>query len=340
MTIAAASPSQKVSSSTAASGSTCAVTFPNNVAAGSLLTLAVSYSTATTDDPPVVGDLTKTSGTATIGTVSMDLVATRVVASVYYLHCAIYSVLVTGAGSLTLTFNGGTAGSIWVGADEYTGSWDSSRLEDAVSGTGTSNAPSSGNRTSAGAGLFLGILAMGTGALAGITPDAAFTQIGEQEGSATQVQGSAISRIVSSGTTDAASWALDVSPDWLAGVAVYREAAGAPPTAPTVGSASNIGPTTAQANWTDNSSDETQFDLETAPGPGFTTWTSQGTAAANAASKLLTGLSETTDYRYRVRATNGAGSSSWQTSATFTTGTYSYSRPGSDVSNTGWTGVG
>jgi len=92
----------------------------------------------------------------------------------------------------------------------------------------------------------------------------------------------------------------------------------APPTAPTVGTASSIGSTTADANWTDNSGDETGFKVESAPDP-FSSWTPQGTAAADATTHPMTGLAPGTDHRFRVASTNGAGDSAWQTSATFTT---------------------
>lgn len=236
MTIAAASPSQKTSGSAGGPASSVALTFPNNVASGSLLTFVVAASVGPASDAPIVSDLTKTSGTATIDTVSLDLVDTRLIGGVYYLHVAIYSVLVTGAGSLTMTYANVGSSSYWIGGDEYTGSWDGTRVEDTASAQATSTAPSSGDATSAGAALFVGGQGMATGALAGMTPDAAFTQIAENEGSATQVQGSAISRIVGSGTTDAASWTNDVNQEWLALLVVYKEATGGTTITPTSGS--------------------------------------------------------------------------------------------------------
>lgn len=239
MAIAAASPSQKTGAAAAGPASSVALTFPNNVTAGSLLTFVVTASVGTTSDAPVAADLTKTSGTATIGTVSLDLVDTRLIGGVYYLHAAIYSVLVTGSGSLTMTYANVANATYFIAGDEYTGSWDSTRVEDTASAQATSTAPSSGDATSAGAALFIGAQGMATGALAGMTPDAAFTQIAENEGSSTQVQGSAISRIVSSGTTDAASWTNDVNQEWLALVVAYKEAS-APTTTITPGSGSIV----------------------------------------------------------------------------------------------------
>ncbi len=91
----------------------------------------------------------------------------------------------------------------------------------------------------------------------------------------------------------------------------------AAPTAPTAGSATEVANTTATANWTDNSTGETGFPVETSPSP-YSSWTSQGTASANATSLSLTGLSQNTTYKFRVAATNGA-QSAWSESPEFTT---------------------
>lgn len=117
--------------------------------------------------------------------------------------------------------------------------------------------------------------------------------------------------------------------------AYFSLTAAAPPADPTAGSATSITPGGATANWTDGSTNETSFEIETAPGPGFSSWTSRGTAAANATSKVLSGLTPSTDYRFRVRAVNASGNSNWSTSSTFTTTAWTYVRPIADITN-GW----
>lgn len=92
------------------------------------------------------------------------------------------------------------------------------------------------------------------------------------------------------------------------------------PNAPSAVTASSIGATTVTAGWTDNSSDETSFEVQTSPSP-YSTWTaaSGSPTAANATSLGITGLTSGVTYKIRVRATNGGGSSAWVESSPFTT---------------------
>lgn len=225
MTIAAKSPSQKAS--TYAASASVARAYPNNVAVGSLLTVTGGVVTNGANDPPVAGDLTKTAGTSTIGTIERDAVATRDLGGGFYLHVAQFSVIVTGAGSLTLTLAGGANGlSTWLAVDEYTGTWDGTRLVDTASANGDSAAQSSGDADSPGAALFFGGLTqINSTSGAAATEDGAFTLIAEQDSSSTQAGWSSIARIVSGATTDAASWTTNNAAGWAATVAVYREVA-------------------------------------------------------------------------------------------------------------------
>jgi hypothetical protein len=230
MTIAAASPSQKYSTYVS-SGATVDAVFPNNVTAGSLLTIVVCAIEATGGHTPVAGDLTKQSGTATIGTVTLDKLQSWLFSGLYPKYAAVYSCIVTGSGSLTMRYaNAASGSSLFIGADEYTGNWNSSRVEatNGASPGSLTTAPDSGNATSAGAALFVGGLTFFTASTSAVvTEDGAFTLIGEQNSvTSTQMGASVISRIVSSGTTDSASWALDVSQYPASAVVAYKEAAG------------------------------------------------------------------------------------------------------------------
>lgn len=225
MTIAAKSPSQKAS--TYSASASVARAYPNNVAVGSLLTITGGVLTNGANDPPVAGDLTKTAGTSTIGTITRDAVSTRDVGGGFYLHVAQFSVIVTGAGSLTLTLAGGANGlSTWLAVDEYTGTFDASRLVDTAAANGDSTAPNSGDADSSGAALFFGgLVHLNASSGSAATEDGAFTLIAEQDSTTTQVGWSSIARIVSGATTDAASWTTNNAAAWAAAVAVYREVA-------------------------------------------------------------------------------------------------------------------
>ena len=225
MTIAEKSPSQKQSAYAAASS--VARAYPNNVAAGSLLTIVGFVYTGTTNDPPVAADLTKSAGTATIGTITRDVVNTYNLGSGDLVHAVQYSAIVTGAGSLTLTLNGGANGVVcYIAVDEYTGTFDDSRVVDTASSNGNSTAQSSGDADSPGAALFVGgLMHVNLASGSAATEDGAFTLIAEQNSSASQLGASAIARIVTGATTDAASWTTNNPAAWIATLVVYREVA-------------------------------------------------------------------------------------------------------------------
>jgi lysophospholipase L1-like esterase len=96
-------------------------------------------------------------------------------------------------------------------------------------------------------------------------------------------------------------------------------AATAQPTAPSALSASTLSTSSIVLSWTDNSVDETGFQIErsTSEGGAFILVT---TSASNTTSYISTGLTAGTQYFYRIRATNGGGSSSYSSVASSTTG--------------------
>ncbi|MBK9570789.1 MAG: fibronectin type III domain-containing protein [Chitinophagaceae bacterium] len=92
-----------------------------------------------------------------------------------------------------------------------------------------------------------------------------------------------------------------------------------PPIAPTSLGVSTISSTVLQLNWTDNSTDETGFQIErstTGAGGPFSLFTTVG---ANIVTYNNTGLSPSTNYCYRVRAINGGLSSSYSNTGCGTT---------------------
>lgn len=91
------------------------------------------------------------------------------------------------------------------------------------------------------------------------------------------------------------------------------------PTAPTIGANSGVTASGATINWTDNSSNESGFQVQYETPSGAGNWTNGGSASAGATSLPLTGLSASTEYRPRVRANGAEGDSAWSTGTAFTT---------------------
>ncbi len=97
-------------------------------------------------------------------------------------------------------------------------------------------------------------------------------------------------------------------------------AAGTAPAAPTNLTATAVSSTQINLAWTDNASNETGFAIERSP--DGTTFAPLATVAANVTTYQNTGLTASTTYHYRVRATNAAGPSAWSNVANAqTTGT-------------------
>jgi poly(beta-D-mannuronate) lyase len=91
-----------------------------------------------------------------------------------------------------------------------------------------------------------------------------------------------------------------------------------PPAAPTGLTASAVSASQINLTWTDNSNNESNFQVERSTNGG-TTWTSLVTLGANTNTYSNTGLSAGTTYHYRVRATNAVGSSAFSNTANATT---------------------
>ena len=105
------------------------------------------------------------------------------------------------------------------------------------------------------------------------------------------------------------------------------------PAAPSNLSASAASSTAINLSWADNSSDETGFKIERKIGSGGT-YVQIGTVSAGVTTYGDTGLSASTQYYYRVRATNAAGDSAYAAEANATTSAGS----GSPGLPAGWTG--
>lgn len=202
--------------------------YAGNVTSGNLLIIVgVKYSPS--NDTFAAGDCTKSAGTATVGTITLDKVNNYNYSGSEYVTVGIWSVPVTGTGSCTMQVGGGVAGSYWIiGIEEVSGAdTGASRVEGTNSNQNTSGAPDTGTVASAGGALFVGGLGTVTSGATTHTADGAFTLIYEQEDGSAHMTGSVIDMIVTTGTTDSASWTAPSGPQWAAALAVYKEASGA-----------------------------------------------------------------------------------------------------------------
>jgi len=148
-------------------------------AAGNLLVVSVARGSSGSGAFEV-GDISKSAGTARLATFTLDAEREDAVSGGYQ-DVAIFSVPVTGSGSGTIQVANGPSGA-WrnISVVEYSRANVSTR-----SVAGTNEADGSGTVT--------------------ITPDAAFNQLAKWEDGSSDQVGAPEDRIVSAGTTDAAT---------------------------------------------------------------------------------------------------------------------------------------
>jgi hypothetical protein len=206
--------------------------FGSNVQAGSLIVVQGAFYEES--DTPVAGNCTKSAGTATISTPTLD--SYRIGGGSPTSNLAMFSARVLTGGSLTMQVQSASGSFRWkaISVAEYGGSWDESRLEDESNNNYNSSTSTadSGNGTSVGAALFVGSLCVNSpGNPVGWTRDAAFSLASEnQDGSTNDI--SQIYRIVSSGTTDSATWtSIGFNTGAMVLLAVYREVGASTPIA-------------------------------------------------------------------------------------------------------------
>lgn len=201
-----------------------------SVTSGNLVVVYAGRRSGGANPAIVAGNLTKTSGSATIGTVTIDSQTLGAGSA-----AGVFSVPITGNGNLTLTLAAVTD-CCWYGCMEQLTGVDvtASRKADSDVGNGTGNNPATADAVSGAAGIFCGCFAAEVSSAVTITQDAAFTLVYEDEaGGGGTLTFAAAERIVTGNTTDAATWTtsgIDAQ-GWAAAVAVLKEAGGAPPAA-------------------------------------------------------------------------------------------------------------
>lgn len=204
--------------------------FAGNVTAGNLIVIKAGKYNSTTDVTFTSANCTKSAGTATLGTISLDVQVglASTPASAEYIHVGIWSAIVTGSGSLTMNVASSSSSFWMIAVNEFEGNWDAARLEDtSTDGTATNavTAASTGAATSAGAALFTAIVGPNQPDNSTITPDASYSAEYEQENGNLYMCGSALFRIVTSGTTDSCDWTIPSNNNgYVAALAVYKEA--------------------------------------------------------------------------------------------------------------------
>lgn len=201
--------------------------YPNNLTAGRMIVVVGwMWNNGSAFGPFASGDCTKTAGTATLDTITLATQRRRTTSGAFQINVGIWSALVTGSGSCTMqigTFPAGSFSAIALMEVSTDVGWDSGRLEASSSNDGSSTTPDSGNATSAGGALFVGGQVANFGTNSAITPDGAFSTCFESENGTAHQPGSAIYRVVSSGTTDSASWTNAANDQWGAIVAAFKE---------------------------------------------------------------------------------------------------------------------
>ena len=92
-----------------------------------------------------------------------------------------------------------------------------------------------------------------------------------------------------------------------------------PPAAPTALGATAVSASQINLAWTDNANNEDSFKIERCQGAGCNNFAQVATVGANATTYNDTGLTASTSYSYRVRASNTAGDSGYSNTASATT---------------------
>lgn len=208
-----------------------------SVTAGRRVRVAVWYWSNGSDDPLVAGDLTKSAGTATIGTPLLDRQDGGSIGGGAFIRTAIFSVPVTGSGTLTLLLSSLNAGSYGgIGTEEFssTQGWDDTPivLTGALDAGDTLTSHSSGNVTTTGPAMFFAALSWNTGINAGLalTGTPAWVSVGIESDGTLHEPGAGAYQIATFGVTTAARWtgAMDAGADdgAVSTIVGWREAAG------------------------------------------------------------------------------------------------------------------
>lgn len=156
--------------------------FPQNVSVGQLVVVGVAgYSDLDPTDAVTVSDISQSAGTATLTDWQMHATGKLDAGSVE-IDAAIFSAIVSGAGSLTAQISKAVDRYWTVGGTVFDGTWDSSRGEAAGNNNGNLNGPnlttvSGPALSSAGGAVFIGAFGLNTsGGSSSLTTAGGFTE--------------------------------------------------------------------------------------------------------------------------------------------------------------------
>jgi hypothetical protein len=203
--------------------------FAGNVTANNLVVIIASRYSGS-NDAWLVGDCTKSAGTATIETIALDRSINFATETNVYAVVGIWSAIVTGSGSLTLQCAGAPSGSyLLLSTAEFSGNWDANRAEAGNTNGSTSTATSltSNSATSAGAAVFVGGSQINSSSAITITLGGSGWSSIYSNGSSSDDNGAMAYKIVASGTTDAYQLTISGASRYSQIVQAYKEAAGA-----------------------------------------------------------------------------------------------------------------
>ena len=202
-----------------AAAETIQVPFAQDVTLGNLLVFA----TASYQAQSTVASISY-SGTATIGTIVQDIAYNNVDLSDRQQYVAIYSVPVTGTGSLTISFNQGLVSANFssLALQEYSGAdINSTRVSGTNTGFGNSTSPATGSLTSPAGGVFVGALAYNNEVGTTITHGTNFEDIYKTE-SLDYLPCSFEDYIVTNSVLSTANWTTGAAEPWANAVVCYK----------------------------------------------------------------------------------------------------------------------
>jgi hypothetical protein len=169
------------------------------------------------------GDITKTSGTGAIGTVTLDQEVKHTDATNYWSTC-VWSMPVSTTGTLTLQVSNGSLIGLHAAAQEYVGMHSTDRVAGVGSGsTGNSTSVSTGSFAGTGHNLFVGHQSFWSTAVVNVTPGSPYLSLHEVQDGTSYMTGGLSESLTTSSTTQNATWTLASSNYWAAGLVVYRD---------------------------------------------------------------------------------------------------------------------
>jgi len=302
---------QSNSASPSTTVSTISTAFPAAQAAGHFIVVGVSWGAAAS-----ISSVTDTKGntyTLAVGPTTFSGAAS----AIYYARNIVAAA--AGANTVTVTFNTAT-GTPDLRVAEYSGVDTTSPLDVTAASTGTSATSNSGSATTTNANdLLIGSNAVLSGTQAAGTGYTS-RQISAFDGNILE------DKIVSATGAYSATATLSSSAAWVMQMAAFKAAGSSsgdttPPSTPTGLTATVASGTQINLSWTASTDNVgvTGYQVERCQGAGCSTFTQVGAPSSSSFSD--TGLTASTSYSYRVRATDAAGNLSGYSSVASATTT-------------------